>query len=161
MDSPWKEPEEHPHQRTPDEMRALLLQIQGLMQQIADRKEQIVRKALLGTCPLKGCACGVRTARWMVEIGGPPPWVERLVLMCDAGHEWYDKNEANVDGTQIRLTSTRSTVPFEAALFRVLESAIEESLGHTLFECTCGEDEAEARGEVTLPHKSDCPKGMG
>jgi hypothetical protein len=62
------------------------------MRQIAERREEAVRVALTTRCP---CGAAVRTARWVVEVG-EAPLVERLLCMCDAGHERYWKFEVKV-----------------------------------------------------------------
>lgn len=115
-------------------IRSLLTQISTAIAEINDRKEEIVREALQEACPMKGCEARVRTARWVVTMGGSPPFVERLVLMCDAGHEWYQKISTDIDGSKVRLTSTRIPAPFEADLFREMEAAVEEGLGHKVFD---------------------------
>lgn len=112
---------------TCDGMRAALKEMSRVMADIAEHKEALIREALTGSCPMRGCAGRVRTARWVVDMG-ELPMTERLVLMCDAGHEWYQRIRTEVGEGKVALRSTRYAVPFEAPLFRALEAAVEASV---------------------------------
>jgi hypothetical protein len=162
MDSPWKEPDAHPHQQTPDEMRSSLLQIQRLIHQIADRKEELAREALTHRCP---CGATVRTAEWQSFLEHGVGLTERLVEMCDAGH-WWAVGEARLRWAGQRGSTTQDLMVQDGVFvpyipLQVSDATVCPDLLSRQNICTCGEDEAEVRGEVTLPHKSDCPKGEG
>lgn len=115
-------------------MDAILTVMSETIRQIEERKEEVVRAALLDSCPMRGCTAMVRTARWVVEMGGGPPFVERLVLSCDAGHEWYQRITTEFEGKAVTLRSVRFPVTFEADLFREMEEAVEASVPGALNE---------------------------
>jgi hypothetical protein len=111
-------------------IESILSAMDTVMRAISEQKEKLVREATQATCPMKGCECKVRTAKWVIEVG--VPLVERLALMCDAGHEWYNRFATEFDDKMVLLRVALYAVPFEASLFREMEAAVEESLKERL-----------------------------
>lgn len=108
-----------------------------VMRAISEQKEKLVREACQETCPMKGCECKVRTARWVITAS-EIPMTERLVLMCDAGHEWYHRFAMEFDDRRVLLRASRYAVPFETAMFREMEAAVEGSIPGTFPESRFG-----------------------
>lgn len=75
-----------------EEYREILCQIQDVIRRIQERRDECIRVALLARCE---CGAPVRTAKWVIVIG-ESPMIERLLCMCDAGHEWFWKFETDV-----------------------------------------------------------------
>lgn len=112
------------------DMEQYLVEMDKITGRIAEHKDRLIVEALRETCAMKGCTARVRTARWVVEMG-EIPMVERLVLMCDAGHEWYRKFSTKVESSKVTLRSVRFPVPFDADVFREMEAMVEESVPGT------------------------------
>lgn len=56
------------------------------IREINNTKELFTLEAIKKPCAAKDCNCGIRTARWVLESPLAKPYVERFIVMCDAGH---------------------------------------------------------------------------
>lgn len=117
-----------------DRMRGIMTEMSRIMAEIAERKEQLVREALLGECPMKGCTARVRTARWIVNLAASP-LVERLNLTCDAGHEWYHRFEVRAWDGVVGCHAMRLPMPPDGVPFRAMEQALDAAVGWDAFWC--------------------------
>jgi len=109
-------------------IESILSAMDKVMRAVSEHREKVVCETLRETCPMKGCECVVRTAKWVIEADGRTPMVERLVLMCDAGHEWYKKFAMEFDDRKVLLRVQHYAVPFEQSMFREMEAAVEGSV---------------------------------
>lgn len=85
----------------PGEMKDLVVKMSELMRNIQQTRDECIKKALNTGCV---CGAGVRTAKWVIVLDESPS-MERLLCMCDAGHEWFfdfsTEFEDNADGGKV------------------------------------------------------------